>query len=338
MEKGKYRLSTATKIMISLIPAGLLVILWLNVFSPEKKQPARETSTKSVYIPQKKVYTDTIESKSALYDQEKALYESMEVQKRRDNLSISDIIEITEKRKASEQSERDKLREKLYGQLSLDNKEQEKTETLTKAATPDIKPRVTREKAHSNVEIIDNKARAEKKASTENAAAPVQEDVGYGLGVYNSASESTAKNNADYLTAFLENNIELRQGSEPVFVLKSPGTAGGIKLNKMAILYGIARFESNRWNIYINRALNTDGKYYNVSLVGYNKNMQKGIYYQGRMDNAVNESVNETMETATDVVSEDGVRRILRSGARALELKPQLPLNQGYVMYFKETK
>jgi hypothetical protein len=109
-------------------------------------------------------------------------------------------------------------------------------------------------------------------------------------------------------------------------------------LEKMAVLYGIAKFEGNRWNIYINRALNTDGNYYNINLVGYNKNMQKGIFYEGRADKALNESVNGTMETTTDVIVGNGVGRILRSGAKALEMKPELPLDQGYVMYFKEEK
>ena len=342
MANQKIKLLPLTKIMIIILPIGLLVILWLYVFDPEKSTEGKKfINKKSVFIPEKKTSTDTINSKSILYNKEKEKMQNLEYKQKKDKLCVNDILELTEKRKANEQSERDILREKLYGEVTQESSSRENKGQVEKKHSVSNKNKIiVEDKNYKSASQKNISSKENEEIKPNEKVEKKQEVVTYGFGVYNSSivGEGTNENNSNYLLAFLEKNIELKDGAEPVFVLKNAGIIGGIKLDKMAVLYGIAKFEGNRWNIYINRILNTDGNYLNINLVGYNKNMQKGIFYEGRADKALNESVNETMATTTDAVVGNGTGRILRSGTKALQMKPSLPLDQGYVMYFKEDK
>jgi hypothetical protein len=170
-------------------------------------------------------------------------------------------------------------------------------------------------------------------------------DNGYGFGVYKNSSATVKSNDVavqqnDYIPAILENSQKIKNGSEVIFLLQADSYISGQQYEKMSIMYGIATFSGGRVDITINTIQDKTGQKHPVSLVGYNENYQKGVYYsdndatmkQGK-SNVVTSSAGKISNLATGGTIINGV---VQTAQNALNnSKAEVDVSQGYKMYFK---
>ena len=140
---------------------------------------------------------------------------------------------------------------------------------------------------------------------------------------------------------YYDGKVKLKDKSQITFLLHDEKVIQGIKFNKSSKLYAVADFSSNAIYITVNKIQNTDGKSYPITLIGYNENYQKGIYYDGQIEDSKNEGKNELLEDAEDQVGVTGkvVGEVVETSTSTVKnmfskRKQEYEINSGYIMYF----
>jgi Protein of unknown function (DUF3714). len=188
----------------------------------------------------------------------------------------------------------------------------------------------------------------------ENYTQPVkrEEENSGGFGIYQAKSSNTkSKENTspssqkdEFYPAYLEEDTKIKNNGSVVFVLSKDVYIGGVFYKKNSTLFGKVSDAGNYFDIKIRNIKTTDGNSYTVNLVVYNENYSRGIVYEGKIDKAVkeasDETVNDVSTTATGTTTEEGIRLAARgvdNGIKALTRQRQVVVNlyQGYKIYLK---
>lgn len=167
-----------------------------------------------------------------------------------------------------------------------------------------------------------------------------------GFGVYQGKTVNTSSiksENNEFIPAFLDEGKKIKEGSEVVFILEKSSNINGKYFEKMSIMYGMASFNGNRIQIIINTIQDKKGGKHQVSLMGYNENYQKGIYYEDKLDKAVDQSKSRVAShtgsqigQATGGRSGNLISSSINAGSRLLTReRGEISIAQGYKMYFK---
>jgi hypothetical protein len=222
-----------------------------------------------------------------------------------------------------------------------------KTETEKQVVSSPKPQTFTRKKA------FENTVKTEPTGS--NDMGGVNNDPASDFGIYSvkkksveqGAQESKATQN-NFYPAYFEEDTKIKDNSPVVLILRSDALLEGISFKKNATLYGYASDAGNYFDISITSVKNTDGKSYHVNnLVIYNEKYGRGIAHEGKLDNSVKESADETandlganMPVSTSATEQVGVNVATRAVGRTIQnlskaRQPEISIRHGYKIFVK---
>ena len=262
-------------------------------------------------------------------------------------------------------------REELYDKAKKD-KENEKLDSLKKnqdyddifksVNKKDTQPKtvieekpVVKTAAVKKTATVKTQTRTEPVTTTNNTTTTEPKKTYYGFGVVSGSTTTKATTtksttSEDWIPADFEKDYVIKNKSQFVLNLKKETTINGIKFGKMSTMYGYAKLTGsggrmNVFEIYVNQITNSaDGENYPVTLVGYNEYYQRGILYEGKVEQAVNDASSESVQnsstgvnTSTGVVN-NAANTVTRGLSKVVKKDPEININEGYRMYFKPDK
>lgn len=314
--------------------AVILFFLYYMIFGSqnENKRVIENNNNSSVILPEVSSNTE-YKAKTTIYEEleDKESQDKMNKKMMKDesffNINDQEIIEGDNKKKIVEfESNHAPVKNPAVNQKNVSN-------------TKSIHPIIKGEKMPL-VQYQDKKETQLKEQSiTDNS-----NDNGFGVYQGKNVNSNTNKEeNKAFIPAFLDEGKKIKDGSEVVFILQKGSTINGIYFEKMSIMYGMASFNGNRIQIIINTIQDKKGGKHQVSLVGYNENYQKGIYYEDKLDKAVDQSKSSVAsQTGSQIGQATGGRSgnlissTINAGSRLLTReRGEISIAQGYKMFFK---
>lgn len=299
-------------LFILIIPSLALLMLALYLKTKNNtNQTVLNDSINETPLPEVKLASDTIESKSTIYEMENNRY--------------SDQIKEDEKKKQD--------LDDLLGMVESKEKQQNTPEPVVVQPTQTVKKTTKKTSTTKTVTQNTSKTPVDEQPKTEN-------ENNYGFGVYvakdkKTSSSSQSAATGSYIPAFLEEATTIKNNSQLVFILKQDATINGMKFKKMSTLFGKAKFNYEYVDIRINSIQNAaDGQTYPVNLIGFNEKYQRGIFYEGKLDKAASEITDETLEGAAGNTPGGLAGGVARGTVRALRGDEKVNLYEGYKMFF----
>lgn len=179
---------------------------------------------------------------------------------------------------------------------------------------------------------------------------------GFGIVINNNIKKEESKITNDQgqniISAYLEENIKVKDGTSLVFILAQESEIDGITLNKNAILFGKASDTGNIFDIAITQIKNTDGKLHAIkNLYVYNERFSRGIIHTKGIDQAVKEGSNTAVNsnssnlysggTITGTMAEKGVNVAVNTVENTIKnlsktKENSISLYKGYKVYLKK--
>jgi len=324
------------KLYFLYIPLAVLVISATFIFKNSKK----DENTVSENIENEAVPLPGVESDGKGHETKSAAYRS-----------------LMAKQEKKARTKRLMEEEDFYGYDPENEEDQKETDSLkfqrrrnNSALAEPEKPEVkesTEKKAAPKPQIKyiyrDRKPASSPQKQEKPAVQPEKEETYYGIGVYQASQNSSTQESSggEFLSAVLEENKKLRDGSQLTFIATSDIKTETGNIPKQSLLFGYVDFMNERIEVHINRVRDTKGKNFPCNLVGYNENFQRGIKYEGKVDKAMERSSNTVVdEVAATSGSATGrlAGRMISNTKDAFKRPPEIFIGKGYRMHFKEKK
>jgi hypothetical protein len=234
-------------------------------------------------------------------------------------------------------------------QVEIDEPQEPERKTETDKGTVNpVKP-----KSQIKRKVFENTVKSEPISSNSKVAFNNEPTSDFGIytvkkkSVEGAAQEPKASQN-NFYPAYFEEDTKIKDNSPVVLILRSDALLEGISFKKNATLYGYASDAGNYFDISITSVKNTDGKSYHVNnLVIYNEKYGRGIAHEGKLDNSVKESADETandlganMPVSTSATEQIGVNVATRAVGRTIQnlskaRQPEISIRHGYKLYVK---
>lgn len=314
------------KLYFLYIPTAAAVIACTFIFGPEKggEEQQLASSAPGIEIPGVEEADTGYARKSDAY--KNLLAEESEKSRREGLMKESDFFGFEadgKKKKEEPQAGTLSGRRANYGSALPEPAEQE---------GPEKKPEAPKEKV---VYVYRDRPSEKKQEQAEPETAPRSR-----FGVYKAAPGYSQREEEEFISAVLEENQKLRDNSQVTFIAMEETETSYGKIPKQSLLFGYVRFGPDRIEVTVNRCQDTKGNNFPVQLTGYNENFQRGIKYEGKIDNAVQRGSNSAASSGAAAAAAAAGRAagsVVRGVSAALQKEPEIFIGKGYRMHFKES-
>lgn len=317
------KLSEKQFIIIGAVPVILIMgYIMYSTFigSSEEKKETQVNENRSAIILPEVEYDTTPKTKISVYEQ------------------------LEQKEKKAAELEQQKGKGNFYhisGEIKPEEEQKRANQLNDNLPKPKKSRTVSKSKQVTSTETPQPKKAAEPEKKTESTTQN-NDQYQYAFGIYrsNKSEEKTANGDSkeNYIPALLERQMKIKNGSEVVFLLQKETMINNILFPKMSIMYGMADFSNNRVNITINTIQDNSGEKHPVTLIGYNENYQKGIYYTDKVEKVTENARSRTVsQTAAKALGGGTTSQIVSGSSNGLLSREngEVNVSEGYLMYFK---
>jgi hypothetical protein len=319
---------------VLLLVTGLIILLGRMGESSTKKQ--EKNHSLSEYVPENKDGIDTISDKLRFIEEnnKEEILKMMEDE----NYSGAGLEELLKSQKNMNEGEDKELNQKEKWERYYDSIRREdslKQLKINNRGKNNIYQgqKRTYQKAPQKTKVVEKVVYKEKKPEKEYSSISIKTGGGeeYGKVITNDDNK--------YYKAVTETDLIVREHGQMLFILQEDLYYPPLDkvFRKYSTLYGYSQMNQYHADIFINRIKATDNKLYDVSLIGYNSNYQKGIRYDGKYDKAMKETIKDALSETGDLVSgnvelgEDAIENTKQQAFKDISFG----VHKGLIMNFK---
>lgn len=291
MEAKKKKLMLIAIIPVMVVFVVLLMISFLSSNQGNRSEQ-RKHNRMSDIVPDSKSAGDTIDDRLQFleYQENEESYELMQEQ----GYNQRGLAALMRQTREGDDKEIAAGRDRYLP------KEEEKTTERKKKSTP-----VSRQKksAPTPVSKPDPTPTPEPEPQKRHSALSIQRGAG------NVYADGSTPLNEKFYRAVTETDLTIREQGQMLFILQEDLYYPPLNKTfpRYSAMYGYSVMSKHYADIIINRIRSTDNKTYNVHLVGYNSNFQRGIRYDGKMDKAMQRTGRRTSGVVGNIIGNQNV-------------------------------